>query len=79
MFARVSTVLKVPVNEATCELDSENEAALLLKEGIMEAFKDMFVILVCCDIIHTNKEVHQIQMNKMLVDWGCSGKWGNKS
>ncbi len=78
MFIRVSTILEVPENEATCELDSENEAALLSKEGIIEAFKDMFVILVCCDIICTDKEVYQIQMNKMLVDWGCSGKRGNK-
>jgi hypothetical protein len=48
MFAKVSTILEVPVNKAACELDSENEAALLSKEGIMEAFKDVFVILVCC-------------------------------
>jgi len=79
MFARVSTILEVPANEATCELDSENEAALLSKEGITEVFKDVFVILVCCDIVCTDKEVHQIQMNKMLVDWGCSGEQGNKS
>ena len=78
MFIRVSTILEVPANEATCDLNSENEAALLSKKGITEAFKDVFVILVCYDIVHTNKEVHQIQMNKMLVHWGHSGKQGNK-
>jgi len=79
MFTMVSTILKVPANEAVREFDSEYDAALLLKESIMEPFKDMLVILICCDIVHANEEVHQIQMDKVLVDWGRSSKRGNKS
>jgi len=79
MFTMVSTILKVPANEAAREFDSEYDTALLSKESITEPFKDMLVILVCCDIICADEEVHQIQMDKVLVDWGHSSKQGNKS
>jgi hypothetical protein len=64
----VSTILKVPANEAMYEFDAEYDATLLLKESIMQPFKDMLVILVCCDIICTNEEVKQIQMDKGFID-----------
>ena len=78
MLTRVATILKVPVNEATHKFDSKNHAALLSKESVTKPFKNVLVILVCYDIVCTNKEVDQIQMDKMLVNWGHSGKWGNE-
>ena len=58
MFTMVSTILKVPANEAAHEFDSEYGAALLSKESITELFKDMLVILVCHDIVYADEEVH---------------------
>jgi len=78
MLARVATILKVPANEAAREFDSKNHAALLSKESVTKPFKNVLVILVCCDIVRANEEVDQIQMDKMLVNWGCSGEWGNE-
>ena len=64
----MSTILKVPANEAIYKLDAKNDAAFLLKESIAKPFKNMLIILVCCDIVHTDEEVDQIQMDKMAVD-----------
>jgi hypothetical protein len=46
MFTRVSTILKVPTNEATYEFDAKNNTALLLKESITELLENVLVILV---------------------------------
>jgi hypothetical protein len=60
VFTRVSTILKVPANEAAREFDAKNNAALLLQESIPEPFKDMLIVLVCYDIVCTNEEVKHI-------------------
>ena len=78
MFAIVSTIQKVPANEAACEFDAEYDATLLSKESITQPFKDMLVILVCCDIVRANEKVKQIQMDKVFIDWGRSGERGNE-
>jgi hypothetical protein len=78
MFTRACTILKVLANEATSELDTENDAAFLLKESVTKLFENVLVILVRCDIICTNEEIKKIQMDKIIVDQGCSGKWGNE-
>jgi hypothetical protein len=51
VFTRLSTILKVAANEAVCELDAKNDAALLSKESIMEPFKHVLIVLVCCNIV----------------------------
>jgi hypothetical protein len=56
----VSTILKVPANEAMYELDAKNDAAFLSKESITKPFKNMLIILVCCNIVYTDEEVDQI-------------------
>jgi len=78
VFALVSTILKMPANEATCEFDAKYDTTLLSKESITQPFKDMLVILVCCDIVRTNEEVKKNQMDKVFIDWECSGERGNK-
>jgi len=60
VFIRVPTILKVPANEAACEFDAKNNAALLLKESITEPFENVLIIFVCCNIVCTDKEVNHI-------------------
>jgi len=78
MFTRACTILKVLANEVMSKLDTKNDAAFFPKESVMKLFENVLVILVLCDIICANKEIKKIQMDKIIVDWGCSGKWGNK-
>jgi len=60
VFARVSTILKVPANEATREFDAKNDAALLSKESITEPLENVLIILVHSNIVSTNEEVNQM-------------------
>ena len=59
-----SSVTKVLVDKSPCKFDAKHHTFLLMENNITKSFKDVLVILICCDIVDANKGVKEIQMTE---------------
>ena len=59
-----STIAQVLMDESLCEFDAMHHTSLLIEKGVAKLFENMLVIFICCDVVHTDKDIKEFQMGK---------------
>jgi hypothetical protein len=63
MVLSMSDMLQVHVNKTLCELDTMDNTAAIPKKSVSKPFEYVLVVLISCDIICTDEQIQQLQMD----------------